>query len=146
VEEEELGRWERRAGSSPQTAETAPVAEARGGQNRKGIEMKQQRQGVRNAGIVWATMILCVVLLAALSTVARGAPASTRSGTQERQTTIFDPFTLRSILVSGASMSVRPENPPGLLNPNPRRPIRIPFRLPVRSPCRPGLDGNTTAG
>ncbi len=90
--------------------------------------------------VVLAAIILWVVFVVLSSTgFAALGQGSARSAI--RQASVFDPFTLRTVVLSSTSSGGQPENPPGLVNnPNPRRAVRIPFRLPVRSPCKPGLD------
>lgn len=52
--------------------------------------------------------------------------------------TLFDPFELRTILLSDNPSEGQSVSPPGLAKDQSRRPIRVPFRLPVRSAYKPG--------
>jgi hypothetical protein len=101
--------------------------------------MRQVKRRDIKKSIVLAAIVLVVLAVLSSTGLAALEQGSTRSAI--RQATFFDPFMLRTVVLSSASSGGQPESPPGLINnPNPRRAVRIPFRLPVRSPCRPGLD------
>ncbi len=102
--------------------------------------MREVKRRDIKKGVVLAAVVLWVAL-AVLSSSGSAALERGSARSAIRQASIFDPFMLRTVVLSNASSGGQPESPPGLINnPNPRRAVRIPFRLPVRSPCKPGLD------
>ncbi len=109
----------------------------------KGVNMKKVRQrGAGAKGIMLTVAVLCIALAALGSVGLAAASEQTLARPTIRQAVIFDPFALRTVVVSSGSSDGPPATtPPGLIkNPNARLPIRIPFRPPVRSAFRPGLD------
>jgi hypothetical protein len=109
----------------------------------KGVNMKQKRQQARAYRIMLSGFILCVFLGAA-SSISLAALASdagqTNPGGLERPLRVFDPFALRTILVSDVSTAMQAigssEGDDSYLRPS----IRVPYRPSVRSAFRPGSD------
>jgi hypothetical protein len=88
---------------------------------------------------VLLTVLAAGILLAVVGSTGFAAPATSAAASTVKGPTVFDPFSLRSVVSAGAPAS----NPPagGLIkNPNPRRPIRIPARPNCRSGFRPHRD------
>lgn len=105
--------------------------------------MKRKRQQARVYRIMLSGFILCV-LLGTASSISLAALASdagqTTLGGLERPLRVFDPFSLRTILVSDVSASAQAigsfEGDDSYLRPS----IRVPYRPAVRSAFRPGTD------
>lgn len=102
--------------------------------------MERTRQKASKGGAVLTAVILCAVLAAWGSTLLAQQQEELAVAPAVNPVAIFDPFALRTIMVSSANAGGQPESPPGLENPNSRRPIRVPFRLPVRSAFKPGQE------
>ncbi len=101
---------------------------------------KAKRRDARAKQIVLILLALGIVL-AAVGSVGLAAPASATTSSSVRSPTVFDPFTLKTVVLNSAPAEVRSASAPGLIkNPNPRRPIRIPFRPNCRSGFRPHSD------
>lgn len=86
-------------------------------------------------------MVVSAILLSAIL-MSWGSVLLAQQGTmtapEVKRATIFDPFALRTVVVTQMSAAGQPGSLPGLVKPNPHRAPRVPFRLPVRSAFRPG--------
>lgn len=100
---------------------------------------KAKRREVRAKRLV-LTLVALGIVLAAVNSVGLAAPASSTTSSL-RSVTVFDPFTLKTVVLNSAPSKIRSTGALGLIkNPNPRRPIRIPFRPNCRSGFRPHSD------
>ncbi len=85
------------------------------------------------------TVLAAGILLALVGSTSFAAPAPSAATSSVKSPTVFDPFTLKTVVLSGAPAKDPPAG--GLIkNPNPRRPIRIPARPNCRSGFRPHHD------
>jgi hypothetical protein len=88
---------------------------------------------------VLLTVLAAGIVLAVVGSISVAAPAPSAATSSVKSPTVFDPFALRTVVLSSATV----QDPPavGLIkNPNPRRPIRIPARPGCRSGFRPHDD------
>lgn len=101
--------------------------------------MKRRRQHLDIKRLMFVGSILCILLgtLGSISLAAFG-PSTDEGilGASDGSVTVFDPFALKTVLVSNGSITAQAE----LETFNYRPAIRIPFRPAVRSAFRPGYD------
>jgi hypothetical protein len=97
----------------------------------KGVTVKKmKRKGANVRRLVLAGVVVAMVMAAAGS-MALAAPTAK---TSPRELMLFDPFSLRTVMVSDEAPVGVASNPVVLL----RRPaIRVPYRPPLRSAFRP---------
>lgn len=101
--------------------------------------MKRRRQHLDIKRLMLVGSVLCVLLgtMGSISLAAFGPSAEEATlEAQDGSVTVFDPFVLKTVLVSDISATAEP----GLEALSFRPPIRIPFRPDVRSAYRPGSD------
>jgi len=103
--------------------------------------MERNKRHVRMRRLMLAGCVLCLLLgvtgsisFAAFESPGQGAGAGAIGAPS---VTVFDPFALRSVLVSNVSAVNRPANSLWLRSFNMRPAIRIPTRPGVRSAFRP---------
>ncbi len=106
--------------------------------------MKAGRQRVPAQGIVLAAVIVGAILV--VSSIAHAAAPPAAGKPSIKETTVLDPFSLRTITVLGAARSDKLSSPPGSADLKLVRPVRVPSRPPCRSAFKPDVDWRPTAG
>jgi len=86
--------------------------------------------------MVLSAVLLCTILMSWGSVLLAQQGAMTAP--EVKRATIFDPFALRTVVVTQVSPAAKPGSLPGSVTSNPHRAPRVPFRLPVRSAFKPG--------
>jgi hypothetical protein len=88
---------------------------------------------------VLLTVLAVGIVLAVVGSTSLAVPSPSTATSSVKSPTVFDPFALRTVVLSGALVKDAPAG--GLIkNPNPRRCIRIPVRPNCRSGFRPHDD------
>lgn len=100
--------------------------------------VKRWGVGVHRHVLPAALIMGAVLVIVSAAAYAAEAPANQDPPT--RQVRVFDPFALRTVVVSGVSADTTGESVRTLSRPNMRPSIRVPSRPPCRSTFRPGYN------